>query len=354
MQEGGAGGAERVISTLANNAVINDDHVTLITAKELKNSYYIHPNVNCISLENKKNSLLKLLAFIKILKKVKCNVIVSFLTGINIFSIIAGRICNIKVIVCERTDPRHSASNLLKRILRKLLYRYADGFVFQTEEAKSFFSIDIQMRSIIIPNPLKELLPEPYTGVRNNEIVTLGRFDSQKNHKLLFEAFSDVAKVYPELSLTVYGDGPLRAEYKKQLNKLGIASRVNFPGWYTDIHERILKSRMFVLSSDYEGISNAMLEAMALGIPTISTDCPCGGSRMFIENGINGLLVPVGDKKALADAITELMIDKDDLCKTISENCIKVKDKLKVEKIYSLWNSYISGILEFNNIKSTN
>ncbi|EQB22657.1 glycosyl transferase, group 1 [Dehalobacter sp. UNSWDHB] len=348
MQDGGAGGAERVISTLANNAAISGDDVTLITAKEFNTSYYIHPDVRCVSLDDKKNSLFKLFAFIKILKETKCDVIVSFLTGINIFSIIAGRICDVKVIACERTDPKHSATNLMKKILRKLLYRLANGFVFQTEEAKLFFSKDIQRRSIIIPNPLKEPLPEPYTGVRNDEIVTVGRFDSQKNHKLLFEAFSEVAKVNPEVSLTLYGDGPLRAEYTKILKELGISSRVNFPGWHPDVHERILKSRMFVLSSDYEGISNAMLEAMALGIPTISTDCPCGGSRMFIEDGVNGLLVPVGNKKALVNAINKLIIDKDDLSKTISQNCIKIKDKLKVEGIFSMWNSYISKILESN------
>lgn len=339
-----AGGAERVISILANYAVNKGDNVTLITIAECEKAYFIHNDISCISIADKGNSVRKLLAFINIIKKTKCDVIISFLPGANIFSIIAGKICGTKIISCERNDPKHSAGKNLTKILRKLLYRFADGFVFQTEEAKAYFSKSIQKRSTIIPNPLAENIPEPFLGIRNNEIVTAGKFFPQKNHMLLFEAFSDVVKIYPELSLIIYGEGSLRIEYERKIRELGIESKVDLPGRVTDIHERILKSKMFVLSSDYEGISNSLLEALALGIPTISTDCPCGGSRMFIENGVNGMLVPVGDRKALTDAMFRLIADKA-LCDRLSRNSIKLREELQVNKIYQHWDKYITTVI---------
>ncbi|EQB22658.1 Glycosyl transferase, group 1 [Dehalobacter sp. UNSWDHB] len=339
-----AGGAERVISILANHAAENGDSVILITLAECQKAYTLKDNISCISLKDKENSVAKLLVFIDIIKRTKCDIIISFLPGAILFSIIAGKICGTKVIACERNDPRHSVGRNITKVLRNLLYRYADGFVFQTEEAKTFFSNKIQKRSIIIPNPLSENIIEPFLGNRTNEVVSAGKFFYQKNHILLLEAFSDVEKIHPELSLTIYGEGSLRIQYENKIRELGIESKVNLPGRVSDIHERISKSKMFVLSSDYEGISNSLLEALALGLPTISTDCPCGGSRMFIINGVNGLLVPVGDRKALADAMLRLIDDKA-LCESLSRNSIMIREKLQVKKIYQIWDKYINDII---------
>ena len=202
----------------------------------------------------------------------------------------------------------------------KILYPLADGFVFQTKEAQEYFDKKIQKKSVIIPNPInEEFICEPYNGEREKKIVTVGRLEEQKNHKMLIKAFSKLPEGLSEYKLIIYGEGSLRPELEKQIKELNLLGRVFLPGQVDDVKNRIYKAGLFVLSSNYEGMPNALMEAMALGVPCASTDCPCGGPRFLIKNEYNGLLYNVNNELELKLAINKIIGDEE-LSKKISKN----------------------------------
>ena len=231
--------------------------------------------------------------------------IFSFCVRGTIFSVLAAAGIPHRLLVSERNDP----TRITGQRLRDWSYRKAEKLILQTEDMRRCFAQDLQQKSAVIPNPIADDMPEPYRGERKKRIVSVGRLEPQKNHKLLLDAFAEFHKNYPEYELHIFGVGELDKDLRRQAGELGIGDRVVFRGFSSNVQQEIRDSAMFVLSSDYEGISNSMIEALAMGVPVISTDCPVGGSRMYIENGVSGLLTPVGDWKALAEAMLKIAGD---------------------------------------------
>ncbi|MBQ7976254.1 MAG: glycosyltransferase, partial [Clostridia bacterium] len=229
--------------------------------------------------------------------------------------------------------------------MRKIFYPFASGYVFQTKMAASFFSKKIQEKGCVIPNPLDtNKIPLPYLGERKRVIVSAGRLDNQKNFKLLIDSFAEFYKTHPDYSLRIYGEGNLRNELEVYAESVLGTENWSMPGrnlgWLNESYD----CAMFVLSSDYEGMPNALIEAMAAGIPCISTDCPSGGSAELIINNKNGILVPVGNKKAIFDAMCELSKDKE-LAKRLSINAVELKVRLSLDKIAKEWFNYMGKVM---------
>ena len=245
-----------------------------------------------------------------------------------------------RVIAAERVDPSVYPDKLAEK-LRKYA-RKADGYVFQTEEEMLWYGYSVyHCHPIVIPNAINESFIRPrYNGEKRKTIASAGRLNAQKNYPLLVRAFSMIANEYPDLTLTIYGDGEERTKIEKLSESLGIKERVFLPGNIENIAEEMEKNLMFVLSSDYEGMPNALMEAMALGLPCISTDCPCGGPRFLIKQQVNGILVPINDRKAMAEAIREILSD-DNKANILSEAAREVTKTLSPEKIYGRWEKYI-------------
>ena len=176
----------------------------------------------------------------------------------------------------------------------------------QTERAKNYFPKKIQEKSIIIPNPVK--VPVYAEKAKQNRIVSVGRLTEQKNHALLIDSFKSIAKEFPDTILDIYGEGPKRAELQEKIDNFGLSARIRLRGNILDVHEQIKDAGVFVLPSNYEGTSNALLEAMMMGLPCISTDC--AGSDEVIENKKSGIIVPVGDQDALTRALRTLLSDR--------------------------------------------
>ena len=212
----------------------------------------------------------------------------------------------------------------------------ASKFVFQTEDAMNCFPENIRKKSYVISNPINENLPEPYTGERDKEVIAIGRLVSQKNFPMAINAFEKFYNKNPEYKFTIYGDGPLRESLEKTIKEKELENVINLPGFSKNIIEDIKKAGIYISSSDFEGISNAMLEAMAMGIPTVCTDCPIGGAKMTIKNNENGVLVPVGDEDALYRAMDKVANDST-FAKEISENAIKIREELSIDKILDKW-----------------
>lgn len=356
------GGAERVVSVLANKLVDKYEIVILVHSSN-KIEYDIDKRVKIMELANKRQksliirNLQRIMNTKKIIKKENPDIIVSFLPMPSYRVLFfKNKKNNIPIIVADRNDPKEEYKSLLDKILMKLLYKKADGFVFQTNEQRDFFKKNIRNKSTIIYNPIKDefIQKTKENSIKKEKvIISVGRLTSQKNQKILINAFSKIVKLYPEYKLKIFGQGDLEKTLKEQIISLNLENKVLLCGVSNNIKNELEKSEIFVLPSDYEGMPNALIEAMAIGLPVISTDCPCGGPRELIQNNVNGILIPVDDTDSLEQKIKMLIEDKKMALK-IGKEASKIKEKLNSDKIVAQWEDYINFILlkkEKNNEK---
>lgn len=331
------GGSERVLANLANDFVKKGHEVTILMTAGNEIAYELDNRVKTFSIgERTGGSILgrikRIFSMRKAFRTDKEQIVISFGTETNLFTLLAAVGLKNKIIISERNDPNQCGF----KKLRDMIYPLADRHVFQTEDAKRCFSKKIQKKSVVIPNPLKPDLPAAYGGERKKEIVAVGRLTAQKNHKLLLKAFELFCQKQEGYTLSIFGQGELEEELRKLARELNIADKVKWKGFASDVLEQIRESAMYVLSSDYEGISNSLAEAMAIGLPVISTDCPIGGSKMCIQDKENGLLVPIQDENALAKAMLYLA-EHEKEAKEMGEKAQKIREELSQERISKLW-----------------
>lgn len=347
------GGAERVVTNLANYLSSKHD-VTIISLRNESPAYKISDKVKVIFLDDiKKNKISKNIYRFKKLKNIylknNYDIILSFLPepcfftiGVKKFSL-TKRISS-KIIVSVRNDPKIEYRSILYKFFMKLLYKRANGFVFQTEDARNYFSKSIQKKSTIILNSLNpDFITEPFRGKRDDKVVSVGRLDKQKNQKMLIQAFYCIHKKYPNYKLYIFGEGPLREELSQLICKLKLDKCVFLPGVSDNIKEEIYNAKLFVLSSNYEGLPNSLMEAMTLGLPCISTDCPCGGPKSLIDDGQNGILTEVNNIEMLEEKM-DYLLKNDDYLKKIGNEARKIIHKIDPKIINSKWEEYIKKI----------
>lgn len=327
------GGTERVISLLANEYVERGIKTAILSFAGNQQAYPLNPKVETVSAGAPSGGSLKVrlqrIAFMRsYFKKNRDCCIFSFSTIGTGFIVLSTLFMKRRMLVSERTDPRSCDH----KPYRNFFYQFADKLVCQTQDAVACFPESLQKKACIIGNPIGADLPERFYGVRKKRIATAGRLEPVKNHKMLLEAFEIFRKTYPEYILDIYGKGSLEEELKRYAQEKGMASSVVFHGFSSNVKEEIRESSMFILSSNYEGVSNSMIEALAMGIPVIATDCPIGGSRTYIEDGVSGLLVPVGDAGRMAEAMSKLANDIQ-LSEYLSKNGEKIRQKCSVKKI---------------------
>lgn len=343
------GGAEHVISILASGCADLGAEVVLVVLREGKISYPVSDKVNLIRIKNgtgKIRIISRIKQLRKLLKKEKPDAVIPFLPIVTLYTMIANIGLGIKMIVSERADPytktfapglsmKDRVGNFLMRRVR--LFNLADWMVFQTPDAQQYYGIKRQKNSSIIPNPIDiHNLPERFEGERNKVIVAAGRFAEEKNFPMLIKGFKIFSKKHPEYSLVIYGDGYLRNEYIRLISEMELDDKVSLPGFIDDLPEKIYKAAAYVSTSNHEGISNSMLEALGMGVPTIVTDCPIGGSKIFVHTDENGVLIPMGAVDELALALDKIVVDNQ-YAEKISMNAIKIREKLSKEKICSKW-----------------
>lgn len=341
------GGVERALSVIANYLAEKGHTVNVLAIGSDKKSYplsdkVIYEYVPILKIYQKEGLIREFQIIGKIFKEIKRinpDSVLGFDDSIIIRSVPSVWLQRKRIVVSERIDP--SIYGIPMRIVRQIAYDMADSVVFQTEDAQKFFPKRIQRKSSIIPNPLTEGLPYR-TGEPNKDIIMAGRLRSQKNVHLAIRAFAEFYPSHRDYRLVVYGEGEQLEELKALSEELGIADNVLFPGHVSDIHERMRSCVMYLSSSDYEGISNSMLEALAIGAPSICTDCPVGGARMFIRSGENGILVPVGDSHAIAKAMAKIADDRE-FAEKISAEGVRIRDILSTEVICPQWERLLEG-----------
>jgi GalNAc-alpha-(1->4)-GalNAc-alpha-(1->3)-diNAcBac-PP-undecaprenol alpha-1,4-N-acetyl-D-galactosaminyltransferase len=272
------------------------------------------------------------------------DLVISFQTNQNALSVIATRGRNIPVIISERGDP-YQYTNFVAKLKNAVINR-AEGAVFQTQKAREYFGKGLQNRSRVIYNPSTVTRIDPPTWEeRRNEIVFVARFDiQQKRQDLMVDAFSMIASQYPEYKLHFYGIGNDEAVIREKVEKIGLTDRVIFGGLEKNIPEAIRTAKLFVLTSDYEGMPNALIEAMSVGLPCVSTDCSPGGAAELIDSGVNGIIVPVGDPEAIADGMRR-MLDNPNMAENMGLKAQEITELLNPDLIYGQWLEYIEEVL---------
>ena len=273
----------------------------------------------------------------------KCDLYVVFLPDTINAMMLFRKIIKVPIVVSERNNPFSYSDKIQKSMLKS--FSKADGIVFQTITAKDFYKKRLKKlpNSIVIPNAIICDIPSSNYNNKEKIIVSVGRFNKQKNFPLLINAFSKITNEFPDYKLYIYGEGDLKEEYKKLVRDLSLEKKVIFPGYVKNVNEFIKDASLFVLPSDYEGIPNALIEAMAIGLPCISTRCAGGGAEFLINNEENGLLVNVGDVNEMALAIKRVLSDNV-LSTKISTNAKKISKKLSKNEIYSRWENFLLNI----------
>lgn len=336
------GGAERVTSEIAMEWTKKGCDVTFIqlAPSMYSNQYSISEGIKFIDLEYHKNKAIRYFKWIyniiRIMKNMPETAFIGFVAQSHLVLSLASIFTSNRIVLSLRNDPQNTCNSFLLGHLRIFSLRRADLCVFQTKDAMNFFPKAIRDKGVIIPNPINGNLPDVYEGSRVKRIISACRLDKQKNIPMMILAFKKLLVFYPEYVLCIYGRGPLENEIRQLIKSENLEGKVFLPGFSDNIYDEMNKSVMFVLSSDYEGISNSMLEALAMGLPTVVTDCPAGGARMMIENNVNGILVPVGDVQAMFEGMKRIL-DDEVFARMLSNNAVEIRNKYPVEKIAQMW-----------------
>ncbi len=350
----GAGGSERVVTTLANHFAAQGPEVGIANfdAPDFAPFYPLAKEVDLYRLNLPAASgglpaqIMQTGRRIKALEKVyrefKPDIVISFLTKANVMAILAARQSGVPVIISERNNPTLQRFNAFWRFARSYTYPKAFSFVTMTQGAATYYPERQRPRTAIIPNPVQ--LPENWQDRRNgNTITAVGRLTGQKQFHLLIEAFASIAALFPDWSLTIWGEGEDRSELEDLRTRLGLEERVYLPGLTDQPGQWVETADVFVLSSAYEGWPNVIVEAMAAGLPVISFDCEHGVTDM-IDDGVSGRLVPQGNVAELANTMAEVLSDPE-LQQTLASNALKASARYKTDAIADQWMRIVEDAL---------
>lgn len=393
------GGAERVASSMANYWADSDWEITLLTmCGSGPPSFELHPKVIHHDLgvqprsysrpdQQDLNRLVDFLSgsslaerstfiadfnLIAALREAIINTrpeaVISFIDATNIRTLLATYGTRLPVIVSEHSDPYHNYLGPGWEGLRRRTYPLAKYVTVLTDEAATYFSTLVNGRLRVLPNsipnaarPLEKETDTPHQTAPHvasascrwerrwehttggtpvpQTLLAMGRLAFEKGFDLLLAAFALLAKRQPAWRLQIYGEGPLRAELEHIAATLGLAERVQFPGFTKQPFAVMQQADLFVVPSRCEGFSNVLAEAMACGLPVVSFDCP-SGPRHIIQNGIDGVLVPPENVSALAAALEQLMADEEER-RRLAAAAPKVVERFGIERVMSMWSQLV-------------
>lgn len=369
----GKGGAERVVSLLANEFTKNGIEVVIATEWYSEEEYDLNSGVKRVHVglsEKDENAsrIAKQWIRIRNLRRViveeQPTVVLSFCVKANYRAMMATVGTGFPVIVSVRNDPKIDYVGKANNLMNKWFLNRAAGCVFQTQEAKEFFDGVLQEKSIIICNPVNEKYLQVERKNAKKKIVCVGRLVAQKNQMLLVNAFEKVLEKYSDYELYFYGDGSddeckeellqyvsnktiqvkSESQNEKTEKHVELKDKIHFMGLSSTLEKDMADAAMFVLPSNYEGMPNALMEAMALGLPVISTDCPCGGSRYWIEPRITGQLVPVKNVKSMTQAMEYYILNPEEAEKMGARARQRLQEAT-LDKVYDQWQQYIIKVL---------
>lgn len=350
------GGAERVMSVLIDSMTSDGTEVVLVTLDREAEEYEVPESVKRIEIDERisfgnagTRFIKRVKALRDIIKEEEPDLVLSFCSKENVRCSLSMRGLSIPLLVSVRSNPIEHYSS---RLLTKTIAGRADGWVFQSKDAQSYFGEKVSVKSRIITNPIDK----KYFDVKADNcaekdeirIVTAGRISKPKNQVHLVNSFISIANKYPHAHLYIYGkddkDGSSDA-ILKILQGSDCADRIHLMGACSNWADEIINSDIFVMTSVFEGMPNALMEAMVVGLPCISTDCPCGGPASLIEDGVNGRLVPMYEIKPLADAMEELINDRQKRI-DFGREALKIRESVETGMVYRQWKDYMTALTD--------
>lgn len=350
------GGAERVVTNLANQFAENGYQVIIATEWYGEDEFQTDSRVKRVHVglregDEKKPHPLQILLRIKYLKdfikEEKPDILIPFARKALYRGLMAAYFIRIPVLISIRTDPVGHYEEITDKIQIPLLFPRVDGCVFQTEGAREFFAPLLQKNSRIILNPIHpKYIGVPRPEKRSKSVVQSGRLVDFKNQPMLIRAFVEVHKKHPDYDLKIYGGDSFDGT-KEILETLIAENRaedyIHLMGASDSLEKDLADAALFAFTSDWEGLPNALMEAMALGLPIVATDCPCGGPRTIMTNEVDGLLIPIKDQKALEDGINRLIEDRE-LAERLGMEARKIADRANGDTIFEQWREYIEEL----------
>lgn len=363
-----SGGSERVMSLLANSFVQRGHDVEIVCVNKPIVFYPIDTSVKVWLVTNEigNNSLHKKAAWLrKYVEVVKPDMVIAFMTSVYCMTLTSLAGIRVPVITSERIDPRHS--DFFRKLIRMLILPLTSHHVVQTEHIRNYYPSFIRKKTSIIYNPVNEDVFKSPDGlqfrgpnaansvqssntpvevreeVKLNRIISVGRLTEQKNQEMMIRAFAKVANDFPNWQLVIYGEGPLRAELEFLVSSFKLEGRVLLPGRTEHVIEELRKSKIFCLSSDFEGMSNAMIEAICTGLPIVTTNV--SGVSELVEDGKSGYVVPCGDVEQLALALQKVMSNSD-IQETMSEYNLEKASMFKLDIIVDQWEQLIKKVVQ--------
>lgn len=370
----GGGGAERVMTLLANAWVERGNQVTLITlASSRMDTFRLDPAVRRVALDVAGASphvlaalghnFVRIRALRRAIKACRPDAVISFIAESNVRVLLAAAGLGVPVIVSERTFLNGHHMRGIWRMLRRWLYPRADVIVAQTRRCATELESLVRHRVDVIANPVSvepaafqplphaETSPLPADTASSHTLLAVGRLAPEKGFDLLIDAFAQLAARHPDWNLVILGEGPLRGDLEQRVAARGLRARIALPGFNAHVRAAMRHADLFVLSSRYEGFPNALLEAMAEGAPCVSFDCDTG-PRELIEHGRNGWLVPPGDAPALAAALDALMQDAA-LREQLGQRARTVVTAYALPAILEQWNALVGSVLRPRTVEAS-
>lgn len=331
-----SGGAERVISIISSKFFKHFEEIEIIMYYDKEIFYDLNREIKLriLEKETKSKNILKNILWLR--KNIPSkSIFLSFSAPFNMIAILAFLFKDMEIIVSERSDPNFVPTNKLIQKIRDFLYYFADRIICQSEESKNYFNKKIRKKIKVINNPIyiSEEVGSALLEKKENEIVTVGRLEKEKNQRFLIKVFSEFLKIYPNYKLIIYGEGKERKNLENYIRFLEIEDKVKLPGTTKDIHRKIKKSKIFILTSDYEGMPNALLEAMSLGLPCITTKV--SGIQEIVKNKNNGIIVKNNSQEILKEIIK--IIENNNYAYSLGYEATKIYENLNEEKIAKKW-----------------
>lgn len=342
----GSGGAERVISVLSTPFADHYDTVKVCTWITAPVFYQVDNRVEVVDIEqeSKSTNILKKMAWFRQYIKIEApDLLLSFLYPWSMKVLMALAFTRVPVVVAERQDPRIVRGGWLTKCLRHILYLRTKGILVQTEENKQYYRGALSNKTYAIYNPVSlasEQIGTALAAPKTDTIVTVGRLDPAKNHFLLIDAFGLFVQKHPGYHLSVYGEGPLRPSIEDYIEEKGLKGKVELKGAKKNVTSYIVSAKVFVLSSKYEGMPNALIEAMCVGLPCISTKV--SGATELIRSGENGILID-DNAQQLANAMSTV-IDDVSFAESLAGNAVRLYEKVNLDTICKQWIDYIDSI----------
>ena len=351
------GGAERVACSLANWIVNNTkSNVTILMIGKEKPAYQIDKKINIVRFESDKDksrirNIIDRLRFCKhSFKKINPNIVFAMFPKTELYGLMFKPKHSV-LIGSERCNINEL--NFCRKILSKLCSKKCDGFIFQTERIKKYYPKTLALKSTVIYNAMSndKVLNLKYDNIEKENIITaMGRLDVQKGFDVLIKSFKKVSESHSNYKLLIFGDGAEKSRLEMLIKEMKLNDKVILCGNDPNAIYTIAKSKVFVLSSRYEGMPNALIEAMSSGTACVATDCDFG-PRELIKDGATGILVPVNDIETLSNTIIYL-IENESLRKNIEREKIKIKEKLDTNIIFNQYYEYFIKVL-FNKKEKT-